>query len=309
MTANPAIDVSTSVGTLAPFKKMRCASPRHDPGGGGINVARVVQRLGGEVAAVYPAGGAAGDLLRRLMDREGVRGVAIPAAEETREDFTVFEDETNRQYRFVMPGAPLTEREWQECLSQLAMVEPRPDFVVASGSLPPGVPEDFYARVARVAKERHAKVIVDTSGGALKEALAEGVYLIKPNLREFQELTGTRTTDEASLIDAGRGLIGRGLVEMIALSLGPQGAMLITGERALRASGLSIKTATVVGAGDSFVGALTLSLSRADDLEAALRSGVAAGSAALLSPGTDLCRPGDVKRLLPQVSVRPAGLG
>ena len=288
---------------------MRCASPRHDPGGGGINVARVVQRLGGEVAAVYPAGGAAGDLLRRLMDREGVRGVAILAAEETREDFTVFEDETNRQYRFVMPGAPLTEREWQECLSQLAMVEPRPDFVVASGSLPPGVPEDFYARVARVAKERHAKVIVDTSGGALKEALAEGVYLIKPNLREFQELTGTRTTDEASLIDAGRGLIGRGLVEMIALSLGPQGAMLITGERALRASGLSIKTATVVGAGDSFVGALTLSLSRADDLEAALRSGVAAGSAALLSPGTDLCRPGDVKRLLPQVSVRPAGLG
>ncbi|MEI8154627.1 MAG: 1-phosphofructokinase family hexose kinase, partial [Hyphomicrobiales bacterium] len=221
MTANPAIDVSTSVGTLAPFKKMRCASPRHDPGGGGINVARVVQRLGGEVAAVYPAGGAAGDLLRRLMDREGVRGVAIPAAEETREDFTVFEDETNRQYRFVMPGAPLTEREWQECLSQLALVEPRPDFVVASGSLPPGVPEDFYARVARVAKERHAKVIVDTSGGALKEALAEGVYLIKPNLREFQGLTGTRTTDEASLIDAGRGLIGRGLVEMIALSLGP----------------------------------------------------------------------------------------
>lgn len=151
VTPNPAIDVSTSVGKMAPFTKLRCASPKRDPGGGGINVARVVKRLGGEVAAIYPAGGAAGGLLRRLMDREGVQSLALPAVEETREDFTVFEETTNQQYRFVMPGAPLREPEWQECLRQVASIMPRPDFVVASGSLPTGVPEDFYGRVARVA--------------------------------------------------------------------------------------------------------------------------------------------------------------
>ena len=208
-----------------------------------------------------------------------------------------------------MPGAPLREPEWQECLRQVASIMPRPDFVVASGSLPPGVPEDFYGRVARVAKETGAKTIVDTSGPPLKAALREGVYLIKPNLREFQELTGNSYTDDAALIEAGRSLIDQGLVELIALSLGSGGALVITHTLALRAEGLSIKPASVVGAGDSFVGALTWSLAHGDDLAALLRLGVAAGSAALLSPGTDLCRFEDVQSLAPQVIVRPVSVG
>lgn len=304
VTPNPAIDVSTSVGKIAPFTKLRCASPKRDPGGGGINVARVVKRLGGEVAAIYPAGGAAGGLLRRLMDREGVQSLVIPAVEETREDFTVFEETTNQQYRFVMPGAPLSEPEWQECLRQVTSIRPRPDFVIASGSLPPGVPEDFYGRVARVAKGMGAKVFVDTSGASLKAALTEGVYLIKPNLREFQELTDIRTADEKTLINAGFSLIGRGFVKLIALSLGQKGAMLITSDGALRADGLSINAISVVGAGDSFLGALTWSLSQDRDLQVAFGYAMAAGSAALLAPGTDLCRVEDVERLLGQVTVR-----
>ena len=279
VTPNPAIDVSTSVGKIAPFTKLRCASPKRDPGGGGVNVARVVKRLGGEVAAIYPVGGATGGLLRRLMDREGVQSLAISAVEETREDFTVFEETTNRQYRFVMPGAPLSEPEWQECLRQIASIKPRPDFVVASGSLPPGVPEDFYGRVARVAKESGAKTIVDTSSAPLMAALMEGVYLIKPNLREFQELTGNSHIDDAAVIEDGRRVIDRGLVELIALSLGSGGALVITHTLALRAEGLSLKPASVVGAGDSFVGALTWSLAHGDDLAASLRLGIAAGSA------------------------------
>jgi 6-phosphofructokinase 2 len=304
VTPNPAIDISTSVGKIAPFTKLRCASPKRDPGGGGVNVARVVKRLGGEVAAIYPVGGATGGLLRRLMDREGVQSLAVSSVEETREDFTVFEETTNQQYRFVMPGAPLSEPEWQECLRQIASIKPRLDFVVASGSLPPGVPEDFYGRVARVAKEMGAKVVVDTSGASLKAALMEGVYLIKPNLREFQELTDIRTADEAALIDAGFSLIDRGFVKLIALSLGQEGAMLINRDGALRADGLSIKAASVVGAGDSFLGALTWSLSRNHDPQVALGYAMAAGSAALLAPGTDLCRVQDVERLLGQVTVR-----
>jgi 6-phosphofructokinase 2 len=309
ITPNPAVDLSTSVGKLVAFTKMRCARALRDPGGGGINVARVVNRLGGQVAAIYPAGGCSGDLLRRLLNREKVRSITIHASEETREDFTVFEEVTSQQYRFVMPGSPLNEDEWSACLSRFANFSPQPGFIVASGSLPPGVPEDFYARVARIAKQWGGKVLVDTSGAALAQALAEGVYLIKPNLREFWEATGIRSSDEAVLIEAGRDLIAKGRVSIIALSLGPQGAMLIARDRVLRAEALPVKVASVVGAGDSFVGAITWSLARGDDLRTALSVATAGGAAALLSPGTGLCRAEDIHRLAPQVLIRPTDMG
>ena len=305
LTINPAVDVSTSVKKMVPFTKMRCAPAHRDPGGGGINVARVLKRLGIEASAIYPAGGANGRLLGTLVEREGVRSVLIPAENETREDLTVFDEATRAQYRLVFPGAALHDGEWRECLASLARIKPPPAFVIASGSLPAGVPEDFYGRVAQASKA-HSKVIVDTSGPHLKAALQQGVYLIKPNLHEFQDLAGTTASDDASLIAAGRRLIERGQVEVIALSLGPEGALLITSDLALRANGLPIEPVSVSGAGDSFLGALVWSLVSDGSLSTALRYGVAGGSAALLSAGTGLCRPEDMHRLAAQVMIRPA---
>jgi 6-phosphofructokinase 2 len=304
VTVNPAIDVSTSVDRIAPFTKLRCAPARQHPGGGGINVARVIQRLGGDVVAIYPTGGTGGQLLRGLTEREGVRSACIPASEETRQDFTVFEESTGQQYRFVMPGAPLTEQEWRQCLERVASAENPPTYVVASGSLPPGVPDDFYARIAKAAKAVGAKSVVDTSGTPLKAALNEGLFFIKPNLREFKELTGVTSSDPATLIAAGRKLIDQKRVEFIAISLGPQGALLVARDVAWTAEGMPVKIASVVGAGDSFLGAMVWSLGRNGDLEEALRYGVAAGSAALLNPGTELCQPDDVERLVKEVKLR-----
>jgi 6-phosphofructokinase 2 len=304
LTINPAVDVATSVQRMLPFAKMRCAPARRDPGGGGINVARVLQRLGVEASAVYPAGGATGKLLGALVEREGVHGILVPVQNDTREDLTVFDEATRQQFRFVFPGAPLGEPEWQECLESVARIRPRPAFVIASGSLPAGVPDDFYGRLAQAAKT-HSKVIVDTSGPFLKAALEHGVYLIKPNLHEFQELAGITASDDAALIAAARRLIDRGQVEVIALSMGPDGALLITRDIAMRANGLPIEPVSVSGAGDSFLGAMVWSLSSNGNLETALRYGVAAGSAALLSPGTDLCRPEHMHRLFAEVMIRP----
>lgn len=306
LTANPAIDISTKLGKIEPFTKLRCAPARRHPGGGGINVARAVKRLGGEVAAIYPAGGIAGALLRRLVDEEGVQSLVVAAREDTRENFTVFEESTGRQYRFVLPGAPLSEAEADACLARLASADPAPDFLVASGSLPPGLPEDFFARAADIAKARGAKVVVDSSGAALTAALARGVYLIKPNMREFRELTGETSREDAALVQAARKLMAAGRVELIALTRGPGGALLIGRDRVFRAEGLPIEAVSVVGAGDSFTGAMVLALTQNKSPEEALRYAVAAGSAALLSPGTELCRPQDVARLLPQVVVREA---
>ena len=194
LTINPAVDASTSVKRMAPFTKMRCAPARRDPGGGGINVARVLGRLGVYASAIYPAGGATGQLLGTLVERECVQGLMVPVQNETREDLTVFDETTREQFRFVFPGAPLVESEWQECLKSIARIEPRPAFVIASGSLPAGVPDDFYGKLAQ-ACGTHSKVIVDTSGRFLKPALEHGIYLIKPNLHEFQDLAGITASD------------------------------------------------------------------------------------------------------------------
>src|SRR5712691_2000325 len=136
---------------------MRCSQPKRDPGGGGINVARVAHRLGSSVAAIYPTGGAIGKLLQRLVEREGIDSLVTPSHVETRENFTAYEEESGEQYRFVLPGSALHRAEWEACLDKLASLPSSPQFVVASGSVPPGVPEDFFARVARHAKRLGAK--------------------------------------------------------------------------------------------------------------------------------------------------------
>ncbi|MGB9118827.1 1-phosphofructokinase family hexose kinase [Bradyrhizobium sp.] len=304
LTINPAVDVSTSVTKMVPFIKMRCAQAHRDPGGGGINVARVLERLGIGSTAIYPAGGATGQLLAALVERERVRSVVIPTLNDTREDITIFDETAREQFRLVFPGAALSDIEWQECLGSIARITPEPAFVIASGSVPPGAPHDFFGRVAQAAKAR-SKIIVDTSGPFLKAALEAGVFLIKPNLREFQELAGITSTDEATLIEAGRRLFDRYRIEIIALSMGPDGAVLMTRDMALRANGLPIDPISVSGAGDSFLGAMVWSLANSDSLESALRYGVAGGSAALLNPGTELCRPEDVHRLASEVIVTP----
>ena len=307
LTINPAIDVSTCVERMIPIHKLRCGGTRRDPGGGGLNVARVVQRFGGDVKAMYAMGGTIGQLLRHLLDQEGVRGLPVPISGETRENFTVLEEASGQHYRFVLPGPRLTEPEWRAFLdafaSQVAREQPT-RFVIASGSLPPGVPTDFYAQVARVANQAGAKMIVDTSGPALKEALHAGVYIVKPSLREFSELVSVPLESERDWIGACRSLIASGRAEMVALTMGDQGALLVTSHQVLRGQAVPIKPVSVVGAGDSFLGAMIWSLARGHPVEHAFRYGMAAGSAALLMPGTEMCRREDVERLVGDVKVQ-----
>jgi 6-phosphofructokinase 2 len=304
---NPSIDISTSVDRVMPLRKLRCAAAKRDPGGGGINVARAARRLGADVTAIYPMGGATGQLLQRLVNQEGLQSLALETAEETRQDFTVLEAESGNQFRFILPGPQLTEREWRECLEALASFKGRPKFVVASGSLPPGVPEDFYGRIARMAKDMNARFILDTSGPPLRAALKEGVYLIKPNLRELSELSHTPLEDHGAWVEASRRLVSGGGVEVVALTLADKGALLATRDQVWRAQALPLKLVSAVGAGDSFLGGMVWSLVSGHDLGTAFRYGNAAGSAAVLAPGTELCRPEDVKRLYGQVVIEVIG--
>ena len=303
LTMNPAIDLFTSVDHVEPVRKLRCSSVGRDPGGGGVNVARVVHRLGAQAVAVYPAGGIYGQLLHQLVEREGVRSIVVPVAGETREDVTVLDERSREQYRFIMPGPHLRGTEWMACLKTLANLPVRPDFICASGSLPPGVPDGFYASVAEVAAGWGAKLVLDTSGPPLKAALDSHIHLIKPNLRELGELAGVSLDDEASQVAACRTLIETRRVEAVALTLGAQGALLVTSEGAWRARTPAVEVLSAVGAGDSFLGAMVWARASGKSMAEAFRYGAAGGAAAVLTAGTELCRPQDVHRLAGQVVV------
>ena len=303
LTMNPAVDLSASTARVEPTHKLRCRSSRRDPGGGGVNVARVIQRFGVPTLAVYPAGGHVGQLLNQLMADELVRAHPIAIAEETRTDFTVFDEGSGEQYRFVLPGPRLRGPEWMECLAALANLNSRPDIICASGSLPPGVPDDFYARLAEVAGNHGARFVLDTSGAPLRAALETRVDLIKPNLRELREISGEALDSDHALLATCRGLIEHRRVAAVAVTLGAEGALLVTGEGAWRAAALPVHPVSSVGAGDSFLGAMVWAMATGrSDLEA-FRFGVAGGAAAVRASGTELCHPKDVHHLVSDVEI------
>jgi 6-phosphofructokinase 2 len=301
VTVNPTIDISTTVDQVVPEKKLRCESPRREPGGGGINVSRAIQRLGGTSTVHYLAGGPTGEMLQQLLAGEGLDCVPLPTEGWTRENFIVSESQSEQQFRFGMPGPEVTEREWSQCLERLREMNPRPDYIVASGSLSPGIPDDFFGRVAEIVKESGARLVVDTSGTPLEHAARAGAFLFKPNMAEFERLTGKKFSEEREMAAAGRRLIDEGRCSVIVLSLGAGGALLIT-----EAGSEHVRTPTVpvrskVGAGDSMVAGIVLSLARGLEIPNAVRYGVAAGAAAVMTDGTELCRRGDTERLYEEI--------
>lgn len=299
LTLNPALDVTTAVEALQPAIKLRCEPPRLDPGGGGLNAARSIAALGGNAVAVHCCGGAVGQRLRHLLDGEGIAQRVVSIAGETRESFAVHSRRTGEQFRFVLPGPTLTAPEWRAAfatVAELATGYP-PALVLASGSLPPGVPHDGYARLARAVSEVGARLVVDATGPALEAALSAGVFAIKPNWREFDALAGT-----AELSDAERGalaaqLVRDGAAEVVIVTLGARGALVTTAERQFSLTPPHVEVASAVGGGDAFAGALLLGLSRGWPLETACRHGVAAAAAAVQTPGTAPPRRDEVERL------------
>jgi 6-phosphofructokinase 2 len=216
----------------------------------------------------------------------------------------VLERASGREFRFVLSGPQLADAEWQACLDSVTAMEEPPAYVVASGSLPPGAPADFYARLARLVRARGSRLVLDASGEALAAALEEGVYLVKPNLRELRELTGQPLEDEQAWESATRDVVASGRAQVVALSLGHRGALLAANGVRLRAPALSVKIASPVGAGDSFLAAMVWRLASGAGFEDAFRYGVAGGTAALLAPGTSLAHKDDVERLAGHVELR-----
>jgi len=301
LTMNPSLDISTHIQTVAPEIKMRCAPPTFDPGGGGINVSRAIKFLGGESTAVYTAGGHTGMMLTELLNKEGIPNQPVPIDGLTREGFAVYEESSTLQYRFNMPGPQLDADEWIACLETVFDLNPK--YIVASGSLPPGVPVEFYGEITRYAQEYGIRVVVDTAGEALNKAFGKGVYMMKPNMHELELFSGEEIEGEEHIRDVARRLIAEGLAEVMVVSMGAAGASLITATEYAHMRAPMVKVQSKVGAGDSMVGGMVMGLAQGRDLIDAVRFGIAAGTAAVMTPGTDLCREADTLRLYEQITV------
>ncbi|HLT19117.1 MAG TPA: 1-phosphofructokinase family hexose kinase [Thermomicrobiales bacterium] len=298
LTVSPTLDISSQVDHVVPERKLRCSRPTTEPGGGGVNVARVLTRFGVDTLALITAGGRSGQTLIELLEAEGIALQAIPITDATRENVTILEESTMLQYRFCMPGPRLQPDELQAVVRAVEHYEPRPEYLVISGSQPPELPDDAITDVIEVARERGIRVVVDTSGPALRAAIDAGVFLVKPNLAELASLEGeTWIESDEQLHASAQRLVSEGNVEAAVVSLGAAGALAVSSEGMVRIPAPPVRPVSKVGAGDSMVGGIIWGLMRGMSVLEAAVLGVAAGSAAVMSPGTELCKREDVERI------------
>jgi len=295
LTMNPSVDIASDADAVRPVRKVRTRDETFDPGGGGVNVSRVLRELGADTLAVVTAGGVSGRLLEELLDGGGVPRVSIRTEGRTRVSYTVHDLGAKQEYRFVPEGPVLAEDEWKAALAALETAEGR--WIVASGSLPRGVPEDFYARAAVATSRRDQHFVLDTSGAPLRAALGHGLTLIKPSRGEFEALMGEPLNTPEAQEAAALRLVREGAAGLVAVTLGHEGAILAESSGALRLPALDVPALGAVGAGDSFLAAMVCALSRGESPREAFALGMAAGAAAVMRPGTAHPRAEDVEAL------------
>lgn len=300
VTLNPCIDKSSAVDKLVPESKLRCSEVVNEAGGGGINVSKALKKLSMESVALFPAGGHNGNMLRDLLSKDAIDFRSVDTAVETRENWIVLETETNNQFRFTFPGKAVEEKTIRTLIDEIRSFAPQ--YVIASGSLPPGLPDHFYGLIIKTARSVGAKCIVDTSGNALQAMENKGAYLIKPNRNELTRMLNRDQLAEEEVDDAARQVVENGYAEIVVVSMGAKGAWLVTAEEKYFVEAPAVEKKSTVGAGDSMVAGIVYALHRNASLKEALRYGVACGSAATMNEGTQLFREEDVQLLLKQMN-------
>jgi 6-phosphofructokinase 2 len=298
LTLNPSADISVEVDRWLPGEKLRAQVLRWDPGGGGINVARVMRALGLDSLAIHTAGGPEGAKLNHALDRAGLHHRAIEIQDVTRISILIKDRNSGERYTLTLPGPTLSPDECAACLAAVEASGATRGLVVASGSLPPGAPGDFYAQAARLVARAGGSFIIDTSERALRPVLGERIYLAKLNRSELADLAGRALDDRDATIAFGRELVARRSLEYLAVTLGAEGALLISAADTYYCPSPRIAARSPVGAGDSFLAALAVGLFNAEPIDQALRFAVCAGAAAASGEGTTLVDPNTAADIL-----------
>lgn len=293
LTPNPSVDRAIVVDDLRRGEVLRASSSRVDAGGKGVNVSRALASMGGETVVVLPSGGPEGALLETLLDGADVPRRTVSIDGSVRMNISVLEPDGTTT-KLNEPGPLLSEADVDALLEAALDGAGEGSWVAGCGSLPPGAPDDLYARLIAGARERGARVAIDSSGSPYVAAVAAGPTLIKPNREELAELVDRELGTLGAVIDCARELVATG-IELVAVSLGRDGAVLVTADETVHARAIVTDPVSTVGAGDCMLAGLLFGLSRRDaeggSLADALAEGVAWGAAAVRLPGTEVPKP------------------
>ncbi len=303
VTFSPCVDKTIFIEQLIPDRKLKCGHVQLDPGGGGVNIARVLRRFNIDATAIFPSGSYTGKFLEEMLLTEKVPFLTVATQIQTRENIVIAETSSGKQYRLGMTAVPVTSSQ-SEKLIKLVEDIPSLEFLVVSGSLPDNIDVNIMSRLSIIAEKKKAKFIVDTKGEPLQQAIRSGVFLVKPNLGELAALAGTSFLQDNEIEATARQIMASGKCKAMIISMGERGAMLVTAGHSEMVIAPPVKRKSTVGAGDSMVAGILLGLTRNYALTEALRLGVACGTAATLNEGSRLCEPQDVYALLKQIPQR-----
>jgi len=306
ITLNPALDHFLDVGRLRVDDANRVRSECLYAGGKGIDVSRAIRRLGGDSMALGFIGGHNGRLMVEMLKAEGVTTYFTPIAQETRRDIVICTADGATQTMLNSRGPLITAAEWKEFLGHLGLLELRDAYVVVGGSLPRGVPADAYYQIVQLVQGRGARAVLDADGACFKAGLKAKPFAIKPNVNELRRLTGRALRAEREIVRVASEVNRKG-VSVVLVSRGRHGLLVVSREGSCRAVPPPVRVKSTVGAGDSTVAGFVLRHAGGGGLEECVRFATAAGTAATLAPGNQLCRLADVERLAPKVKVESLG--
>lgn len=306
VTVNPAIDVATSTDRVVPGPKLRCGAARVDPGGGGVNVARVISHFGGAAKAVIAVGGPTGETLISMVRADHVTPIPVTVSGRTRQNLAVTDATTGEQYRFSLLSDAWTPQDETRVIDVIKAHASPDSLVVLSGGLAPGMSVGFQARVQQDLHGITDRIIVDTCEPALSHLIAHTTtpyFVLRLDQDEAAIAAGRDLGAITDNLAFGADLIARGVAEVVVIGHGAKGSALVSRDLRLFCHAAKVKVASKIGAGDAFVGSFTLSLSRHAPLEDALRWGVAAACATVSTEGTALCTLQETEALLPHCRV------
>ncbi len=301
VTLNPALDKTVEIPDFTIDAVNRVTSARSDPGGKGINVSKVIQKLGSRSIAMGILSGSTGQMILHAVQELGIETDFLMGEGETRMNLKVVDPVCHTFTDINEPGTFFSERETSSLLKKLQEKIKEGDIVILSGRVPQGAPEDTYRKWTTACAERGAKVFLDADGIQMAEGIKASPYLIKPNDRELSELMGRELTDRGAQETAARELIDQYGIRKVAVSLGKEGVLYVTEDMTIYAKGLDVPVKSTVGAGDSVVAALAVAEENGSSPEEAARLSMATGAANVMTDGSQPPEHDLVRELMPKV--------
>ncbi|OUQ41982.1 1-phosphofructokinase [Drancourtella sp. An12] len=304
VTLNPALDKTVEIPSLTVDAVNRITSMRTDPGGKGINVSKVIQKLGGASVAAGILGGDTGRAILSALTEMGLTTLFHFVEGETRTNMKIIDPDNHTNTDINEPGVTVSEEILEKLLEELLAKVTKEDIVVISGSMPKGSPKDTYYTWTKAFREKGAKVILDADGDLLKAGLKASPYLIKPNNHELGALTGRALETPEEIAETAAELMKEYGIGKVVASMGGDGAVYVTKDKTIYAEGLKVPVGSTVGAGDSVVAALAVSEEEGKTLEETVRLSTAVGAANVMCSGTQAAEYEVVETLLPKVVFR-----